>query len=86
MLFYWQRASLRRLNVAGNNKTSSSKVADIIFLSKFEGHLNFFNRFAQKPPPPISNFTKISPVGAALKYADRRVDGQTDGWTDRQTG
>jgi hypothetical protein len=31
---------------------------------------------------PISNLTKFLLVGAVFIYAERRIDGQTDGWKE----
>ena len=46
-----------------------------IFLSDFNKIWSFPTDFLESP---ISNFTEIGPVGAALTHADRRTDGRID--------
>jgi len=47
-----------------------------VIIFRFKWNLNFLDMFSKNTP--ISNFMKISQVGAELFYADGRKDGQTD--------
>jgi hypothetical protein len=69
------KTHLWRINVAGSDKTYLGlRLQWKVVLPDFN-QIWIFSPFSCKSP--ISFFTKIRPVGVALKHADRPMDGQT---------
>jgi hypothetical protein len=67
-----QKMLLCRIYVVGSNKAYSDlHVKRPIFLPDFNEIWTFLGRFSYNSP--ISNFTAIRPVGAALMYAGTRT-------------